>query len=144
MGLLSSASNASAWRGYEYFRQGKVETYEKLNNNVYECHIEGSSATPYHTVINVAHPRQSHCDCPHAKDRQIICKHMMALLFTVFPDEAEEYVHQIEESEKAEKKRVQEHYEEIKRYVKGLNKEELQRALYDALIELEEQDNRYW
>ncbi|MCL1798188.1 MAG: hypothetical protein FWG23_00370 [Eggerthellaceae bacterium] len=69
---------------------------------------------------------------------------MMALLFTVFPDEAEEYVHQIEESEKAEKKRVQEHYEEIKRYVKGLNKEELQRALYDALIELEEQDNRYW
>jgi hypothetical protein len=144
MSLLSSASNASAWRGYEYYKKRKVEAFEKLNDSVYECHIEGSLTTPYHTVINVAHPRQSHCDCPHAKDRQIICKHMVALLFTVFPEEAEEYIHEEEESEKAEKRRIQEHYEDIKRYVKSLKKEDLQRELYNALIELEERDNRYW
>ena len=144
MSLWSSASNASAWRGYEYYTQGKAGTYTKLSDNVYECYIEGSSAAPYHTVINVAHPRQSHCDCPHAKDTRIICKHMVALLFTVFPDEANGYLKEIEESEKAEQHRIQEHYKEIEHYVKNLKKEELQRELYNALIELEERDTRYW
>jgi len=144
MSLLSSASNASAWRGYEYYTQRKVKSYVQLSDTIYECHIKGFSATPYHTVINVAHPRQSHCDCPHAKDRKIICKHMVALLFTVFPSEAEAYMHEIEESERAEEQRIHEHYEELERYVKGLKKDELQRELYNALIELEERDNRYW
>jgi len=144
MSLLSSASNASAWRGYEYYKKGKAETYEKLNDTVYECHIEGSSTTPYHTVINIAHPRQSHCDCPHAIDRKVICKHMVALLFTVFPDEAEGYLQEIEESRRAEERRIQEHYVELERYVKSLKKDELQRELYNALLELEDRDNRYW
>jgi len=144
MSILSSASNASAWRGYEYYKQGKAETYTKLNDNVYECHMEGSSPAPYHTVINIEHPRQSHCDCPHAKDRKIICKHMVALLFTVSPDEADGYLREIEESEREEERRAQEHYKELERYVKSLKKEDLQRELYNALIELEERENRYW
>ena len=144
MGILSSASNASAWRGYEYYKQGKAGEYTKLNDKVYECNIEGSSPTPYQTVINIKHPRQSHCDCPHAKDRKIICKHMVALLFTVFPDEADGYLQEIEESEKEEERRIQEHYKELERYVKSLKKEDLQRELYSALIELKQRDNRYW
>ena len=144
MSILSSASNASAWRGYEYYKQGKAEAYTKLNDNVYECHMEGSSPAPYHTVINIEHPRQSHCDCPHAKDRKIICKHMVALLFTVSPDQADGYLQEIEESEREEERRAQEHYKELERYVKSLKKEDLQRELYNALIELEERENRYW
>jgi len=143
MSLLSLASNASAWRGYEYYTQGKVKVYQKLCDEIYECYIEGSSATPYHTVINVAHPRQSHCDCPHAKDRKIICKHMVALLFTVFPEEAERYIQEIEESEGEEERRIQEYYKELEHYVKGLKKKELQHELLNALIELEERGRRY-
>ena len=143
MSLLSSASNASAWRGYEYYTQGRVGSYKMLDDGIYECYIKGSSAVPYHTVINITYPRQSHCDCLHAKDRKIICKHMLALLFTVFPDEAKRYIHEIEESEKAEERRIQEHYKDLELYVKSLKREDLQRELLNALIELEERDGRY-
>ncbi|NMB97839.1 MAG: hypothetical protein GYA02_14710 [Clostridiaceae bacterium] len=39
-------------------------------------------------MINIVHPRKSKCNCPHADGRRVICKHMIALYFTVFPKEA--------------------------------------------------------
>ena len=143
MSIWSLASNASAWRGYEYYEQGKITSYKKLDDETYESHIKGSTDVLYHTVINIAHPRMSHCDCPFAKDRRVMCKHMVALLFTVSPDEAKAYIHEVEESEEEEERWRQEHYAELERYVKSLKKNELQDELVNALIELEERDNRY-
>ena len=144
MSLWSMASNASAWRGYDYYREGKVESFAKVAEGVYESFVEGSAITPYHTVINISHPRKSHCDCPFAKDTRKICKHMVALLFTVNPDEAEAFMNEVEESRKAAERWQQERYSEMERYVKSLKKDELQQQLYNALIELEERNNRYW
>ena len=144
MSFWSLASGTSIWRGYDYFKQGKVESYEQVAESIYESSIKGSAPNPYHTVIDMEHPRSSHCDCPFAKDRRVICKHMVALRFTVFPSEADAFMHEVEESEKEAGRRQQEHYKEIERYVKSLKKEELQRQLYDTLVELEERDSRYW
>ncbi len=144
MSFWSSASNASVWRGYDYFKQGKVDSYEKVADGIYESFIEGSAAEPYHTVINMNHPKKSHCDCPFAKDRRVICKHMVALCFTAFPDEVDAFMREVEESEKEAERQEQEHLKELERYVKSLKKEELQKELYRALLELEERNNRYW
>lgn len=62
MSLKKLASTASAWRGYEYYKCGKV----------LECKAEGADAfagsgsVRYSVTINVAHPKTSKCDCPHA------------------------------------------------------------------------------
>lgn len=144
MSFWSLASNRSLSRGYDCHEEGKVTTYEKIADGTFESYIEGSAAQPYHTVINVTHPRQSHCDCPFAEGRRVICKHMVALYFAVFPDEVNDVLEAWEEGEREEERRQQEHYKDLERYVKGLKKEELQQKLYDALLELEERDNRYW
>ncbi|WP_260620385.1 SWIM zinc finger family protein [Gordonibacter massiliensis (ex Traore et al. 2017)] len=117
MSFWSSASNASAWRGYDYFKQGKVDSYEKVSDGIYKSHIEGSATEPYHTVINMDHPKRSHCDCPFAKDRRVICKHMVALCFTVFPDEVDAFMREVEESEKEAERQEQEHLKELEHYV---------------------------
>jgi uncharacterized Zn finger protein len=144
MSLWSLASNRSLWRGYDYYREGKVSSYEKVAEGVFESHIEGSGIDPYHTVIDVTHPRNSHCDCPFAEGRRVICKHMVALFFTVFPDEVAVLMQEVEESKREAERRQQEHYKELERYVKSLKKEDLQRELYNALLELEERKYEYW
>lgn len=54
------------------------------------------------------------------------------------------FMRAVEEPEKAEEFRIQEHYRELERFVKSLKKDELQRRLLEAMIELEKRENRYW
>ena len=144
MSIWSCASNDSVWRGYDYYKQGIVSSYKKLDDGIYMSYIKGSADDPYCTVIDIAHPRKSHCNCPFAAGRRVICKHMVALLFTVLPSEVEAFLNAVEESEKEAERWQQEHYAEMERYVKSLTKDELQHELLNAMIELEEQSRRYW
>jgi len=143
MSILSLASSSSVWRGYEYYNDHNVVIWIQRNDNEYEAKVKGTKKEPYQVKINVAHPRKSECNCPHAEGTRRICKHMVALFFTVFPKEAEMYIRQIEEYEREEEEREQEHYDEIEEYVNNLSEEEVRQALISALIELEER-NRYW
>ena len=88
MGILECASSASAWRGYEYFKWKKVAIIQKSDDSVFRASVSGNGNSPYSVEIDVAHPRKSKCNCPHADGRRIICKHMVALYFTAFPKEA--------------------------------------------------------
>lgn len=144
MSILSAASGASAWRGYEYYQQKKVVSFAKTGEDTYEGRVVGTSAEPYHVRIDTAHVRQSRCDCPHANGTKIICKHMVAIFFQAFPAEAKKYIKEVEAYEKEETKRAEEHFREMKAYVKGLSKKELQEELFRALMELEERNSRYW
>jgi len=150
MSILSLASDASAWRGYEYYNDKKVALWTKINDCEYEAEIKGNRKKPYHVKINIDHPRKSECNCPHAEGKRRICKHMVALFFTVFPGEAEKYIKEIEEyerqqeeREREEEARIQEHYEEVEKYVNSLSEEEVRQALISAMLELEER-NWYW
>ena len=89
MGILTSASSASVSRGYDYYIDGRVDSVNQLSDCEYEGYVNGSLDYPYHVKINTKHPRKSYCDCPYA-DGNITCKHMVALYFEVFPDEADE------------------------------------------------------
>lgn len=144
MSILSIASNASAWRGYEYYEGKRVLTWKQTSEHEFEGEFAGSENVPYHVMIDTEHPKKSSCNCPHAEGEKIVCKHKVALFFTVFPKEAEGYIAEIEEYEREEEEREQERYDQIEKYVKSLSKEELRIALINSLVEAEERDrHRY-
>ena len=89
MSLLTSANSRIVSRGYSYYKDGKVFNIMQLSDHEYEGYVQGTLDTPYYVKIDVDHIRKSSCDCPYANGH--ICKHMIALYFSVFPDEADDY-----------------------------------------------------
>lgn len=89
MGLLECASRMSTVRGYDYFKKGRVRELTQTAQYQYYAEVMGSASQPYQVLIDIAHPRSSTCSCPHAAGRRIVCKHMVAVYLTCFPDEAQ-------------------------------------------------------
>jgi len=48
--IWSCASNESAWRGYEYYEQGKVSSYEKLDDGIYRSWAPARTSECYDRV----------------------------------------------------------------------------------------------
>ncbi len=90
MSIIEQARGIVVERGYSYYRSGKVYDVMQLNDHEYEGYVNGSGKQPYYVKIDINHPRKSSCTCPYAEGNKI-CKHMVALYFYVFPDEAQEY-----------------------------------------------------
>lgn len=90
MSILTSASSSSVSRGYDYYKNRKISKIMQLNNHEYEAYVDGSNKSPYYVKIDTEHPKKSYCDCPHANGN-ITCKHMVALYFSLFQDEVEDY-----------------------------------------------------
>lgn len=144
MGLIEMASGNSVWCGMDYYERKMVCSWKKSGEETYDGVVSGSAGNKYSVHIDKMHPRKSSCNCPFAEGRRIICKHMIALLFTAEPKAAKDFLRQVEEWEQEEKERERLHYKELSEYVNSLSKKELQERLYDALVELEDIRNRYW
>ena len=144
MGLIEMASGSSVWRGMDYYERKMVCSWKKSGEEAYDGVVSGSEGNKYSVHINKVHPRKSSCNCPFAEGRRVICKHMIALLFTAEPKTAEDFLRQVEKWEQEEKERERLHYKELREYVNSLSKKELQERLYEALVELEDIRNRYW
>ena len=142
MGLLEIASGNSFWRGYDYFKEGKVLSKNKMDDFHYCGTVTGSRDVPYEVTIDLQHPKKSTCNCPHAEGTRRVCKHKVALYFAFFPEEADKALKEAEEWEAEEEKRIQEEYKEIEKYVYSLSKQELRDELLWRLID--ERDNRGW
>ena len=135
MGLVSLASFASQWRGYEYYKDRNVKSCLQTEDDQYEGMVSGSEGKIYHVRINLEHPRSSQCTCPHAAGKRIVCKHMVALYFTAFPNEAETFYREcIEAEEEAELEREEEEAALIM-YISKMKKADLQQALLQVLFE---------
>lgn len=144
MGLIEVASGNSVWRGMDYYDRKKVISWEKEGTDSYNGVVSGSEGNTYRVHIDKAHPRKSKCNCPFADGRRVVCKHMIALYFTAEPQAAKDFLKEVEEWEEEEKEREKQHYEDLKKYVKSLSKEELQEMLLQTLVELEQERERYW
>lgn len=141
MGLYECASSKSVWRGYYYYEEkGHILSCDKIGEDIYKGKVQGTASDPYKVTIDIRHPRKSTCNCPFADGRRVVCKHMMALYFTVYPSEADRLLKEQEEYELEEELREQEEYEHIKEYVYSLSKAELRIELIDALSELEAEE----
>ena len=97
MSVITAASAQSAYRGYEYYEAQAVIQVEKTEDGLLLGKVQGSENRCYDVMVNLAHPKKSSCTCPHAAGRQLVCKHMVAVYFTAFPQEAKQYTEEIEQ-----------------------------------------------
>ena len=133
MSILSLSSAESRWRGYTYFKCKKVVRVEALGEGQFKGVVSGSREKPYTTVIDLEHVRRSSCNCPHAAGRKIICKHMVAVFFAVFPDEAENYYAEVLRQEEAWENEQEALADRVYRYVRSLKRAEAQELLLEVL-----------
>ena len=134
MGLLDLSSGNSFWKGYDYYKASMVIGAEQIAGNRYQGTVRGSGKKVYEVMIDLDHPKKSTCTCPHAEGTRRICKHKVALYFSVFPDEAERALKKAEEWEAEEEKREQERIEEIRKYVDSLSKQQLREELMQRMV----------
>ena len=130
MGLIEMASDNSVWRGMDYYERKMVCSWKKSGEEAYDGVVSGSEGNKYSVHIDKVHPRKSSCNCPFAEGRRVICKHMIALLFTAEPKTAEDFLRQVEKWEQEEKERERLHYKELREYVNSLSKKELQERFF--------------
>lgn len=152
MGLLECASNKSIFRGYDYYKGKHVLSLVQISKDQYNAAVTGTSPSPYEVLIDLSHPRKSKCSCPHANGRRIVCKHMLAVYFTAFPDEAQRiYEKQIAgkeeepydewdeyEYEDDEYEDEDDEYKNVNRvieHIRKMKKSELQQALVQVLFD---------
>ncbi|MBQ3519252.1 MAG: SWIM zinc finger family protein [Clostridia bacterium] len=103
MSILTKASWKSRSRGYDYYIKNKVLSCKEISNIEYEGTVQGSAEEPYKVRINLEKTMSSSCNCPFANGRKI-CKHMVAVFFCVFPDEAQKYESEYKEYKSASKR----------------------------------------
>jgi len=128
MGIISSASGLSCWRGLDYYKNKKIKNIKKISDIEYTSIVSGNEE--YSVYLNVKNPRKSTCNCPLANGKRIICKHIVATYFNVIPGSAKEF--------EEEQNRLQEKYEEYqeneyKNVIKFINKMS-KRELIEELI----------
>lgn len=99
MGLLENARYASIERGYDYYKNGNVISFKQISENEYDGKVSGSAEKPYDVHIDIIHLKKSFCNCPFADGNKKVCKHKIAVYFSVFPEKAEEYRKSLEDVE---------------------------------------------
>ena len=142
MGLIDLASGNSLWRGVDYYQSKNVKKIKKINDDEYNSIVSGTEE--YNVHIDINHPRKSTCTCPFADGRRVICKHMVATFFTIYPEEAERIIKEEQEYEEEEERLFEEHLEEVREYVNGLTEDEVRALLIDKLMDEWYDDDYRW
>ncbi len=138
MGFIDIASSASAWRGYAYYKENKVLSINRVSASEYDGEVAGSSKIPYSVHIDVLHPKKSTCNCPFAEGNMKICKHKVALYFTAFPNEADEYLVEVEQAKREEEEYKEQIYDLVEQKISKMKRAELQDALWGILMDAPE------
>lgn len=137
MELYHSASLQSQFRGYDYFMEKRVQSFRQVEDFIYTGKVKGDDGI-YDVTINVLHPKKnSHCNCPHANGRRVICKHMVALYFTIFPEKATQFMKEIDEHNQRVEEYEQELEVRVRQYIKSMSKKELEVALLNCLLQVD-------
>lgn len=149
MQFIKGTSNASIWRGLDYYREGKVLSCKKVSESRFEGSVQGNAKDPYEVTINLEHPKKSKCTCPRAKDNNvIICKHKVALYFAANPEAEHEFLQDIEVEARAFRSELEkwraDRRREVYEYVDSLSEPEVRSELVAALIERQNDDRRFW
>ena len=123
MGIISLASGSSCWKGLDYFKDQKVIDLRKINDKEYASIVNGTKN--YNVYLNIEYPRKSTCDCPLAKGKRIICKHIVATYFTAFPNEAVSFEEEQNRLQEEYEKEQEEEYDKAIKYLNRMSKQEL-------------------
>lgn len=140
---LDSIAGAFVWRGYAYYKENAVLTKRKESETAFSGTVRGTRPAPYDVFLDLAHPENSHCDCPFADGKQIVCKHQIALFFSLFPEEAEAYrekqeailEQKREEEQKQKEREMQEMRKKVELLIRKMPADEARQTLIDLLSE---------
>ena len=135
MGMIECTSGASLWRGYDYYKENRVKNLIEASPGIFTADVKGNSDEPYVVEIDIAHPRKSKCNCPHADGKRIICKHMVAVYFTVRPFEAERIYREAIQWQQEEEQRQEEEADRLVKKVYSMKKNEVCQALLELLFD---------
>ena len=135
MGLLDCASGASLWRGYDYHKSNKVNNLIETDTGIFTADVVGTASEPYAVEIDVAHPRKSKCNCPHADGKRIVCKHMVATYFAAYPEEAQRIYDEAMAYQAEEEIRASELSNKVITYVGKMKKDDLCQVLLEMLFD---------
>ena len=133
MKVINIASGNSTQRGLESYKEKRILSYNKIDEFRYWGKAKGNHNDIYNVFLDIEHPRKSKCDCPHAKDKRIICKHIVALYFTIFPDEVKVFLKEVEEAQKEYEEYEKDLYNKTINYIRTMSKSELEEAIIDIL-----------
>ena len=129
------------WRGYSYYLFKNVLNWQQVEANLYKGEVTNLKDKIYKVQIDIKDPLKSTCTCPYASTKDDLCKHMVALDFTIFPDSSMLF-HEIVMKHMMTRKIVddmrKQRYQEIEKYVAGLSDEMTRILLVEVLFELEE------
>lgn len=133
MGILNTASGNSVWRGYDYYKEGRVLSCEQIGETIFAGRVQGKNV--YSVAIDFLHIRKSSCDCAHAKSGRIVCKHMVAMYFTAFPEESKRFI-QFNERLGNEQEKYEERMETIvEEYIRKMPAAKVREELYRLLMD---------
>lgn len=135
MGIMNCASGQSLWRGYEYYTEGKVAEFKKISDTAFQAKVHDSNKSAYNVYLDTEHIRKSHCNCPHANGKRIICRHIVALYFSAFPNEAIHYKADVDDYEEKQEIYESELEDKVIHYVHSLSKDELRQKLLEDLFD---------
>lgn len=136
MKLINIASNDSVWRGLDYYKLKKIKNYKMINKYEYQCVANGSNNNKYDVYLNIEHPRKSTCNCPHANGKRVICKHIVALYFTIFPNEVDNFLKEVEQAQQEYEEYEKEQEKKLNNYIKSMSKSDLQETVLELLNEV--------
>ena len=135
MGILNASSLQSRLRGFDYYKNGKVTKLKKIDDTHYEAEVMGSYNNSYHIKLDIEHNRKCTCNCPYAYGTKIICKHMVATYFTIFPDEASSFYDEYNYFHKSEEKYCNELEYMVEDQLNHMDKEELKETILSYVCE---------
>lgn len=133
MKLISSASYTSRSRGYNYAIARNVISFNRIEEDIYEGLVSGSGPTPYYVTINLKNIRKSKCECPFTQGNRKVCKHMVALYFTAFPDDLETYKTDVVHEQELYEAYLENRENNFLKYISKLKKQELKDLLITLL-----------
>lgn len=136
MGLIECASYKSVARGYDYYEDKKVLNVQEIDEYKFSAQVKGGENVPYNVEIDIEHPRRSKCNCPHANGKRIVCKHMIALYFTVFPEEAKKYYDRVIQEQREYEDQQEMLSEALDDYVMNLSPDEARGELLNLIYDL--------
>lgn len=133
MGILNAASGNSVWKGYDYYTEGRVLYCEQIGETMFAGRVQGKNV--YSVAIDFLHIRKSSCDCAHAKSGRIICKHMVAMYFTAFPEEAKRLTQFNERWEDEQEKYEERMAVAVEDYIRKMPAAKVRKELYGLLMD---------
>lgn len=133
MSFISVASGDSCYKGYEYYLEKKVISYKEIEKDIYIGIVKGRGDNLYRVKIDINHSRRSICNCPFANGRRVLCKHAIALYFTIFPEEAKKHKEELDRKCEEYEQYQKEIHIKLKKYIDKMNKEQLRKEIWSLL-----------